>query len=533
MALSKTRVLIVDDERFFREAICEVLRSHGFESESCEDGETAVEYATHGDFGVVILDIRLPGIDGIEVLRQIRQTSPALRVIMLSASTDQELVLEALRLGACDYLAKPLHDEELALAVRRATESHEVAHDWRDLRDRLDTLVQRMEALTAETEGAAPEDREAIIQRGAAAVTAEVLGARKTSLMLLDDDVLNVVAVVGRELAPGQMDSVPLGRGIAGRALEHSTPRVVDHIDAEDGHAVDLDPDRYETESFVVAPLEVAGQKIGVLCATDRAGDGSFAASDLSLLRLISLQIAEWLSAGQRPGIEPPLEASGTDQDADLEFISNDEPMSLDFAREVADAAEICSDASDRDAELARQICDAVVCELQPESVLSAVIRPIERALKADPVAIYLIDSQSRGGGAGGRPQLVLEASSDRGLRLEQDRIPSDRGLSGAVFQSGHLIATPDPTADPRFDPAIDCPADQKPGPLLCIPLQLRGKGVGLCRIHLGPGAEVSARTGEVLVSVLSAAIRTVLLYRRLLESIEEVAAARRDARNS
>jgi FixJ family two-component response regulator len=525
---SGTRVLVVDDERFFREAIAEILTANGFESECCEDGETAIEVAAAQSFGVVVLDIRLPGMDGIEVLRRLRESSPNLRVIMLSASTDQELVLEALRLGACDYLAKPLHDEELALAVGRAAASFSVAHEWADLRCRMDRLVDLMEALTENVDGAAPGEREGILRQGAAAAVAEVLEARKTSLMLLNDEsqLLEVVAVTGRDLDPTQMDSVQLGRGVAGQALECSAARVVERIGSADDYTVDPDPERYETESFAVAPLEVADRRIGVLCASDREDGGSFGAEDLSLLRLISLQVAELMAVGR--GSEHPVEEEPL---GDAVAQTEDEPVSLEFAREVADAAEICENASDLDAELARQICDAVINELEPEAVLRAAIRSIERALQADPVSIYLLDNRSDGSESAGGPRLRLEALGERGLRGDLEELRTDRGLTGVVFQTGHLIATADPAVDPRFDPDVDSPSDQKSGALLCIPLQFRGKRVGLCRIHLVPGAAASARTGEVLVAVLSAAIRNVLLYRSLLESIEDVAVARREVR--
>ena len=119
MTDAKPRVLVVEDERFFREAITEVLSAHDYSCVVCEDGEGALKRVDSERFAVVVLDIRLPGIDGIEVLRQIRIVQPELRVIMLSASTDQELVLEALRLGASDYLAKPLSSKDLVAAVER------------------------------------------------------------------------------------------------------------------------------------------------------------------------------------------------------------------------------------------------------------------------------------------------------------------------------------------------------------------------------------------------------------------------------
>jgi DNA-binding NtrC family response regulator len=124
------RILIVDDERFFREAIRGALEELGVECELVETGEEALKAAEDPRVGVVVLDVRLPGIGGVEVLERLRAWRPALRVIVLSAHTDQDLVLEALRLGATDYLAKPIHEEELRLAVRRALEAHAVDSRW-------------------------------------------------------------------------------------------------------------------------------------------------------------------------------------------------------------------------------------------------------------------------------------------------------------------------------------------------------------------------------------------------------------------
>src|SRR3990172_802678 len=120
------RVLVVDDERFFREAIVEVLARAGYACATAADGAEGLDLARDPDVGVVVLDIVLPGRSGIDVLRELREKRPELRVVILSAHTDQQYVLEALRLGACDCLAKPIHEEELALAVRRALENFEL-----------------------------------------------------------------------------------------------------------------------------------------------------------------------------------------------------------------------------------------------------------------------------------------------------------------------------------------------------------------------------------------------------------------------
>ena len=135
-----SRVLIVDDEIFFLEAIDEILTEAGYETVRAVDGESALEQAADASIGVVVLDVRLPDMDGIQVLACVREMRPDLSVIMLSASTDQEIVLEALRLGASDYLGKPLHDEELALAVGRALESVRAGQEAGEIRSRAQAL---------------------------------------------------------------------------------------------------------------------------------------------------------------------------------------------------------------------------------------------------------------------------------------------------------------------------------------------------------------------------------------------------------
>ena len=113
------RVLAVDDERSFREAVRDTLAGIAACS-LAENGDEALKLAEDPSIEAVVLDLRLPGSSGIEVLKELRRRRPALRVIVLAEPVDQPRVLEALRLGASDYLAKPLHDEELRLAVARA-----------------------------------------------------------------------------------------------------------------------------------------------------------------------------------------------------------------------------------------------------------------------------------------------------------------------------------------------------------------------------------------------------------------------------
>ena len=273
------RVLVVDDERFFREAIGDVLDGAGIDWLAVESGAEALEQAADPTFGAVVLDLQLPDLHGLEVFRRLKEGRDDLRVVILSAHTDQDNVLEALRLGAFDYLAKPLHEEELVLAVRRALETHALASGWQRLRGRVDRLERVLEGLRASALADAPE----AVHERAVAAAAEVLGAAKTSLLLLDEGAgeLRVVAAQGSKLAPEEMDAVGLGKGVAGLALARSEPIVVADV-TEDGRFEGRDTSsRYDTATFAVAPLTAGDRALGVLCAADPSDGVSFGPSEL------------------------------------------------------------------------------------------------------------------------------------------------------------------------------------------------------------------------------------------------------------
>jgi DNA-binding response OmpR family regulator/putative methionine-R-sulfoxide reductase with GAF domain len=493
MAESIPRVLVVDDENFFREAIRDILTGERLEVLEAEDGESALELARDLSIGVVVLDIRLPGMDGLEVLRRLGADRPDLRVIMLSANNDQELVLEALRLGACDYLAKPLHDEELVLAVRRAAESQAIAMGWGRLRSRIERLASQLEAVSRRALEAAPDERAAAVADGIVQLASDVLEAGRTSLLQLTDDGerLEVAALHGRSLEAADFDPIASGQGVAGRVLERAEAVLVVDIARDERFSELAREDRYDSSSFVIAPLQRGGAPLGLLCATDRAGSGVFADEDLGLLRLLAAHACELLHGAGAP------------------------------AARVGEASQ--EESIDSDAELARSICDAISNEIEPEQIYQAALRPVEKQFGAAPVSLYLVDVASG--------MLRCEASCDGGAREDRRELPLGQGLCGAVLQTGRMVATDAPELDQRFDAEIDTPADGEVGPVLCAPLSLRGKVIGIFRAFPAEGAEAYARTAEVVAAALSAAIRNALLYRSLLESIDEVAEARRAAR--
>lgn len=509
----RNRVLIVDDELFFLEAIDEILRENGYETIRAEDGAEALEHVADPSVSVVVLDVRLPDMDGISVLAKIRAARPELPVIMLSASTDQEIVLEALRLGASDYLAKPLHDEELVLAVGRGIDGHEASARRRSLQARVDRLVESMERLSQLVRWAAPAERADVLRKGIVDSAAVVFQAARVSLMLADQDRdwLSVVAcrgVVcdGEEIACETLTPRKLGEGASGRCFAEGSVLCVSDVSADTRFA-GRGAGNYQRAAFAIVPLVCLGEPVGVLCLTEAEDEQGFSLEEANVLRLLGMQVSEFLAAD--PEVERILEAANT----------------LD-AEGVGGSASRSQGRLDPDAELARAVCEAVAAEVEPARVLRMALSSVSRVLGAAPVALYLL-SPDASGGAG----LKREAGIDGSATGDRESLPTNRGLTGTVCQTGGPVAAEDPAADSRFDARVDTPADGVTRGLLCVPIKLRDKVVGVLRAFFEAGVQPSPRTAEVLSAVLSAAVRNVLLYRSLLQSIEELASARRDAR--
>ena len=111
-------ILIVDDEPIVRESIRDWLKDAGYQVETAETGEEALEMIEKQDFSVMILDIRLPGKTGISVLKEVKALKPQIKSIVITAYPTAELTAEAMKLGAVDYLVKPITPEDLERLIR-------------------------------------------------------------------------------------------------------------------------------------------------------------------------------------------------------------------------------------------------------------------------------------------------------------------------------------------------------------------------------------------------------------------------------
>ena len=120
--MKEFNVLIVDDEEEFRDLTVKILAKRGLNAQGAENGEKALEILEHSRTDVVLLDVKMPGIDGIETLRRIRGLKPIVEVVLLTGHASVESGIEGMKLGAFDYLMKPIETEPLLEKLGQAYE---------------------------------------------------------------------------------------------------------------------------------------------------------------------------------------------------------------------------------------------------------------------------------------------------------------------------------------------------------------------------------------------------------------------------
>src|SRR4051812_26016623 len=128
------KLLVVDDDEAGCRLIKAIFARQGFEVLMAQDGETGLALAASEAPEGVVLDLRLPGLDGFEVLERMRVAGPATPIIVLTANNEVKSAVRATQLGAFDYLTKPLNHDEIVLVVQRALERRSLEAEVDDLR---------------------------------------------------------------------------------------------------------------------------------------------------------------------------------------------------------------------------------------------------------------------------------------------------------------------------------------------------------------------------------------------------------------
>lgn len=141
MVKEQRRLLIVDDEQSIRQALQWILQREGYEVATASNGQEAIDKVSELNIETVLLDVKMPRMSGIEVLRQLTANWPDICVIMATAVADADTAVEAIKLGAYDYITKPFNTDNLIISLTRALEKRRLVLENRDYKLNLERKV--------------------------------------------------------------------------------------------------------------------------------------------------------------------------------------------------------------------------------------------------------------------------------------------------------------------------------------------------------------------------------------------------------
>ena len=148
----KTKLLLADDEAGIRKVLGISLEDSGYEVLLAENGEEALHLFREALPSIVLTDIKMPGIDGIELLGIIKEENPDTEVIMITGHGDMDLAIESLKLDATDFITKPINNDALDIALKRANEKIDMRNQLRAYTENLESLVKEQSARLVEIE---------------------------------------------------------------------------------------------------------------------------------------------------------------------------------------------------------------------------------------------------------------------------------------------------------------------------------------------------------------------------------------------
>jgi DNA-binding response OmpR family regulator len=150
------KILIIDDEPALRQTLARILQQAGFEVTTAEHGEQGLAFLDTTSFDLIYMDIRMPGLAGLDVLELVRQRYPALPVVLFTAQPDLNSALEALRRGATDYLLKPLKPELIIERTHAILASQQKEHRKREIVEQIEALQNELKSLNGSEDPPGP-----------------------------------------------------------------------------------------------------------------------------------------------------------------------------------------------------------------------------------------------------------------------------------------------------------------------------------------------------------------------------------------
>lgn len=294
------KIVIIDDEERMCDSLSTLLTEDGYHVEAFQESAVAIESIRAGKVDLVISDIKMPRMDGIDILRAVKEVDQDIPVILMTGFASLETAMEAITEGAYDYLLKPVEFTYLELAVKRALEKrrsdHARARLLLDLEQSNKSLEKRVNELNAVYEtsksiGSTLNLEELLHQ--IISLASQVTDAQVGSVMLLDEakEYLTIAAANG--LSPDVINRtrLPIGESIAGHVAQSGQPLVIGDVESDDRFRR-INKERYGAASLMCVPLVTKNRVIGVINLANKSSGQVFDDNDLRLLSTFASQAA-------------------------------------------------------------------------------------------------------------------------------------------------------------------------------------------------------------------------------------------------
>jgi len=287
----RPHILVVDDDRFFLRRMVDILVDGGFKAQGVTSGEQAMELMVDRKFQVIVTDVVMKDMSGIELLQNVRMHDRLTPVICVSGVRSFDNVVEMIRNGASDFLPKPFNPEQLLSAVRIAVIDNEIAMEKEKIVARSDKWNRELLTLRMLGEASSKEILKSLFKRTIEAVS-DTLQVETASLMLMEGEVLRLVEAMGLPEEVIGKATVPLGKGISGHVANTGEPLLINDISKDERFRPSTFKDQYSTQSALCVPIMRGDRVLGVLNANNKMSGEAFTESDRDLLYTMATQVA-------------------------------------------------------------------------------------------------------------------------------------------------------------------------------------------------------------------------------------------------
>ncbi|MCP4535567.1 MAG: GAF domain-containing protein [Chloroflexi bacterium] len=520
--MPQEKILIVEDEKDLYVLMDTMMQSNGYRTVIARDGVEGLDLALRERPDLILLDLQLPKMDGMQVLRDLREQQVNLPVVLVTAWRTERLVLEALRLGVKDYITKPFTMQEMLDVVHRALTEGRLRRERDTLIDQLQgsnqELAQRVAQITALYEvGQAlastldlDETLDVILREAG-----RVLGVDVASILLLDERTGELVFCSGTgDEAQVLIDQrLSSGHGIAGWVAEHGDPLLVQDVLSDPRHSATFDNmTGFVTDSILCVPLIVKGRVIGVVEALNKPEPG-FTQDDLAMLRslatsaAIAIENAQLFEETHRLHHQTQVQLTRTEQAyGEIQALQETTGALLSSSLDLP--------------EVLNQIVNSVVSGLGYNGAILAEYNEQDqslpvRAFAADPILTDLIESYEKQVGF----RLV-----DTHVTMDQtENLAVSAALDGKIQVTSNLFDLFQPWVTLEMAEAMQVAAGIRT--LATIPLLTKDRLVGNLFAASGKNqlAESDLDSLQTLANQAALAIENAQLYQNLRESRDQV----------